>query len=253
MKILIAKLKLHNFLTLSSSVGYSVIGGVTYTIYRPQPYLHNYALMYGFAGLLYASLASSANPEHPNEIDYSFLEAIEKKIYAYPARPRHLVVKRMLCNVKSEGYAEPVQPHPKSMYPWHVAHVYFAPGSIFETVIIVKDDLIELPRTIRVGVKRQGVFKVEYTEAKIKDYIEGISDPINLGDVMRYGVKPDSYVLVLTTKTKRMGVPYSNYVVKGLYRSRILAVIEGRIGGETIEFRLPMPRHKESGEKDEPV
>jgi len=239
----VARLNLHNFLTFSSSVGYSVIGRVTYTAYRPQPYIHNYVLMYGFSGLLYTSLASPTNPKHPNEIDYSFLDDIEKKLYVYPARPRHIVVKRMLCNIKSEGYAEPVQPKPKSMYPWHVAHVYFAPGSVFETVIIVKDDSVRPPRTIRIGVKRQGVFKVKYAEAEVKDYTNGVSDPINLGDVTRLGIKPDSYTVVLTTKTIRKGVLYSNSIVKGLYRSRALAVIEARIGGEAIEFKLPIPKH----------
>jgi len=242
MKLLVARLKLCNFLTFSSSVGYSVIGGVTYTVYRPQPYFHNYALMYGFAGLLYASLASPTTPKNPSEINYSLLNDIEEKFYVYPARPRHLVVKRMLCNIKSEGYAEPVQPKPKSMYPWHVAHVYFAPGSIFETVVLVKDNSVRLPRTVRVGVKRQGVFKVEYAEAEIKGYTNGVSDPTNLGDVARWGVKPDSYTIVLTTKTLRKGVPYSNYVVKGLYRDKVLATIEARIGDEIVEFRLPIPK-----------
>jgi len=238
----VARLKLHNFLTFSSSVGYTAIGGVTYTVYRPQPYIHNYALMYGFSGLLYASLASPTNPEHPNEVDYSFLDDIEEKLYVYPARPRHLVVKRMLCNIKSEGYAEPVQPKPKSMYPWHVAHVYLAPESIFETVVLVKDGSVRLPRTIRVGVKRQGVFKVEYAEAEVKGHTYGVSDPINLGDVERWSIKPDSYTVVLTTKTLRKGVSYSNYVVKGLYKDKALSIIEARTENETVEFRLPIPK-----------
>jgi len=240
MKILIAKLKLHNFLTFSSSIGFSVIGGVSYPVYKPQPYIHNYALMYGFAGLLYASLASPTKPKHPNEIDYNFLQDIEKKIYVYPARPSHLVIKRMLCNIKSEGYAEPTQPKPKTMYPWHVAHVYFGPESVFETVVAVKDESVKLPSVIRIGVKRQGVFKIEYAQAKIKDFTNGISDPINLGDMLKFGLRPDSYILVLSTKTKRVGVPYSNYIVKGLYREKKLAVIEGRIGKDTVTFKLPI-------------
>ena len=242
MKILIVRLKLHNFLTFSSSIGFSVIGGVSYPVYKPQPYLHNYALMYGFAGLLYASLASPTKPKHSNEIDYNLLQNIEKKIYVYPARPRHLVIKRMLCNIKGEGYAEPTQPKPKTMYPWHVAHIYFGPGSVFETVIIVKDNSTKLPSVIRVGVKRQGVFKVEYRQAKIKEFTNGISDPVNLGDIIRFGLKPYSYVLVLSTKTRRIGIPYSNYIVKGLYKENVLAVIEGKIGKETVSFKLPIPK-----------
>jgi len=244
MKVLVARLRLCNFLTFSSTVGYTAIGDVTYTVYRPQPYIHNYALMYGFAGLLYVSLASPTSPRSPYEVDYSFLDEVERKIYVYPARPRYLVVKRMLCNIRGEGYGEPLAPNPKSMYPWHVAHVYFAPGSVFETVVLVFDEAVRLPRTVRLGVKRQGVFKVEYAEAEIRGFADGISDPINLGDAARQGLAPDSYVVVLTTKTVRRGVPYSNYVVKGLYtgKNRALAVIEGRLGGEAVEFRLPVPR-----------
>jgi len=242
LKILIARLKLHSFLTFSSSVGYTLIGGVTYTVYRPQPYLHNYTLMYGFAGVLYASPASPISPQRPGEVDYRFLDEIESRLYVFPARPRHLSVKRMLCNIKGEGYAEPVQPKPKTVYPWHVAHVYFAPGSVFETVVIVKDNSIRLPNTIRIGVKRQGVFRVEYAEAEVTGYTDGISDPINLGDAVRFGVEPESYILLLATKTRRAGVPYSNYVVKGVYRDRKLAVIEGKVHGERIEFRLPILR-----------
>ena len=48
--------------------------------------------------------------------------------------------------------------------------------------------------------------------------------------------------LALSTKTKRAGVPYSNYIVKGFYRENVLAVIEGKIGRETVEFKLPILR-----------
>ena len=241
MKILIARLKLNDFLTFSSSVGFSVIGGVSYPVYKPQPYLHNYALMYAFAGLLYASPASPTKPRNPSEIDYAGLDEIEKKFYVYPARPRHLVIKRFLCNIKSEGYAEPVQPRPKTIYPWHVAHIYFATGSLFETVVIVRDESVRLPKTIRLGVKRQGVFKVEYTEAIVEERrVSGVSDPINLGDVLRHKLVPDSYVLLLSTKTTRKNMPYSNYVVKGFYREERLVVVKGRLGGDTIIFRIPL-------------
>jgi len=239
MRIYVAELQLHNFLTFSSSVGFAVIGGVSYPVYRPQPYIHNYALMYGFRGIPYASLASKTGEY--DEIDYSLLSEIENEIYVFPARPRSLVIKRVLCNIKGEGYAEPVQPKPKTVYPWHVAHMYIAPGSIFETVVLVKREGIRLPSVIRIGVKRQGVFKVRYVEASIEGYTDGYSDPVNLGDVIRFRAEPDSYVVLLTTKTKRTGVPYSNYVVKGYYSRRVLAVIRARTGSRVTEFRLPIP------------
>jgi len=239
MKIYVAELQLHNFLTFSSSVGFAVIGGVSYPVYRPQPYIHNYALMYGFKGIPYASLASVVGEY--KQIDYSLLNEVEDEIYVFPARPRSLVIKRMLCNIKGEGYAEPVQPRPKTMYPWHVAHMYIAPGSIFETVVLVKREGVRLPNVIRIGVKRQGVFKVRYVEASVEGHTNGYSDPVNLGDAIRFGAEPDSYVVLLTTKTERLGVPYSNYVVKGYYTKKILAVVQARIGSRIVEFKLPIP------------
>lgn len=239
MKILICKLKLNNFLTFSSFVGYSVIAGVSYQVYKPQPYIHNYALMYGFAGLLYASLASPR--KHVNEIEYRFLNMIEKRMYVYPARPRSLKIKRMLCNIKGEGYVDVVQPKPKSVYPWHVAHIYFAPGSIFETVLILFEENLKLPKTIRIGVKRQGVFEVSYREAKIVKDTSGFTDPVNLGDMERFGLNPDSYAVVLSTKTRRKGVPHSNIIVKAFYSKPVIKVIRGTIESEKIVFHLPIP------------
>jgi len=43
------------------------------------------------------------------------------------------------------------------------------------------------------------------------------------------------------TKTKRKGVPYSNYIVKGIYEDEKLAIVETRMGDELISFRLPIP------------
>jgi len=238
MRAYIVELQLHDFLTFSSSVGFVVIGKLSYPVYRPQPYIHNYALMYGFRGFPYASLASKAGEFQ--QIDYNLLDEIEDEMYVFPARPRNLVIKRTLCNIRGEGYAEPIQQKPKTMYPWHVVHMYIAPGSIFETVVLVKKESVKLPTVIRVGVKRQGVFKVKYSEAQIGKLSGGYSDPINLGDAIRYGMEPDSYVILLTTKTERTGVSQSNYIVKGFYERNMLSVIRSRKGSRTVEFRLPI-------------
>jgi len=238
MKIYVAELRLHDFLTFSSSVGFTVISRVSYPVYRPQPYIHNYALMYGFRGIPYASLASKAGEFQ--QIDYSMLNGIEDEIYVFPARPRALVIKRLLSNIRGEGYAEPVQPRPKTVYPWHVVHMYIAPGSVFETVILVKREGIKLPSIVRIGVKRQGVFKVRYSEAEVKGCTSGYSDPINLGDAIRSGLKPGTYVVLLTTKTERFGIPYSNYVVKGFYERNELAVIRAKVGSRDVVFKLPV-------------
>ncbi|MEM3662831.1 MAG: type I-D CRISPR-associated protein Cas5/Csc1 [Sulfolobales archaeon] len=234
-KVYICSLKLCDYLTFSSTVGYANIMGVTYTVYKPQPYLHNYSLMYGFGGLLYASLGSPH--VETTQIEYSLLDDVEKKLYIYPARPKKVHLRRMLMNIKGEGAVEVRQPKPKSMYPWHVAHLCFAPGSVFETVVIAKLDNIRIPSTIRVGVKRQGVFRVVCEEATVKGNTSGLTDPVNLGDLSRYGLAPDSYVVLLSTKTAKKGVPNSNIIVKAYYKENRVAVLETRSG---IRFRVPL-------------
>lgn len=231
----VCTLRLCDHLTFSSTVGYANVMGVTYMVYKPQPYLHNYSLMYGFSGMLHVMLASPT--VETTEIDYSLLDEIEKKLYVYPARPRKIVLKRMLLNVKGEGAVEVVQPRPKSMYPWHVMHLYFAPGSEFETVLVVRSANVKIPRTIRVGVKRQGIFSVKCEEAEIRSYTSGSTDPVNLGDLLRGGIEPASYVVLLNTKTARRGVPSSNVIAKTYLNEPVVATLESRSG---IRFRVPL-------------
>lgn len=240
-ELLVARLRLCDFLTFSSSVLPVEIGGVTYPVYRPVPYIHNYSLMYAFGGLVYASLASPSKPADHGEVPYSLLSEISKDLYVYPARPSLVDMTRILANVKSEGFAEPRKVKPKSLYPWHVAHMTFAPGSIFETVILLSNGNLKLPKTIRLGVKRQGVFEVNYYRAKVIDYVSGWSDPINLGDMVRYGLKPDKYVALLVTKTVRKGNQFSNIVARGYYSERKLSVIETDSGRRESTFFLPLP------------
>lgn len=234
-KVYTCTLRLCDHLTFSSTVGYANVMDVTYMVYKPQPYLHNYPLMYGFSGMLHVLLASPTI--ETTEIDYSWLDEIEKRLYVYPARPKRISLKRMLLNIKGEGAVEVVQPRPKSMYPWHVMHLYFAPGSQFETVFVAKSVNVKIPATIRVGVKRQGVFRVECEEAVVKGYTSGLSDPINLGDLLKSGGNPTSYIVLLNTKTTRKGVPNSNIVAKAYFDKPIVAVLESRSG---VRFKVPL-------------
>lgn len=234
-KVYICLLRLCDYLTFSSTVGFAKVKDVTYTVYKPQPYIHNYPLMYGFSGLLYASLTSPTIDV--TEIDYSQLDEIEKKLYVYPARPHRVSVKRMLLNIKGEGAVELRQPKPKSMYPWHVIHMYFAPGSVFETVVLARSTDVRLPTAVRIGVKRQGVFSVKCEEATVKGYSYGLTDPINLGDAWRSGMKPASYTVLLSSKTMRKGVPGSNMIVKAYFNEPVVAVLESR---SRIRVRVPL-------------
>ncbi len=234
MKPYICELKLCDYLTFSSTTDYANVGGVTYMVYKPQQYIHNYALMYGFSGLLHASLASIA--KRVLEIDYNLLDEIEEKVYVYPARPISVSIKRMLLNIRGEGAVDVVQPKPKSVYPWHVCHMCFPPGSLFETVLLVKDENYRIPATIRVGVKRQGVFRVKCREVEERSRTRGFTDPVNLGDLLKYGLKPSYYKLLLETKTVRKDVPYSNTIVKAYFDREVIDVL--KVGEKT--FRVPL-------------
>jgi len=238
MKIYIITLKLNDFFVFSSHLTFSKIKGVSYTVYRPSQYIHNYPLMYALADLLYVSLASPTITV--DEIEYKDLDEIEKILYVYPARPRSIRLMRLLGNIRGEGFAEPSEAHPKTIYPWHVAHIVFTPGSIFESVLITYENDIKLPKIIRIGVKRQGVFTVEYYEAVITGFTDGFSDPINLGDVVRRGLRPDSFRMLLETRTRRKNAPGSNMIVSGEYRRRMLSIVKANINGEEVVFRLPL-------------
>ncbi len=241
-ELLVAELKLCDFLTFSSTILPVEIGDVTYPTYRPAPYIHNYPLMYAFSGLTHASLTSPSKPGNPSEVSYLLLDEIERNLYVYPASPVLIDMTRLIGNVKSEGFAEPRKVRPKSLYPWHVAHMAFAPGSAFETVILVTNENVKLPGTIRLGVKRQGVFEVRYYHAKVKGFVSGWSDPVNLGDVIRYGLEPEQYYTLLTTKTVHKSRQFSNMIVRGYYSESKLSVIEVSSGQYRRTFRLPLPK-----------
>lgn len=242
MKMLACRLRLHGFLTFSSFVGVATIGGVTFTEYKPAPVIHNYPLMYAFAGLAHGSLASkswswsdpikgSLNAPPP---EYRLLQEMLRRFYIYPAKPSSIVVARMLGVVGGERLAH-LQVRPKSMYPWRVVHHYFAPGSVFDTLVILYDEGFKLPRTIRLGAKRYGVFKVDCREAVVEGEWSYYSDPVNLDDVAKWGYRVLRSVMVL--ERKRAGGSLARALV-----DRPVKLLKARFPDGNVELKLPLPR-----------
>lgn len=239
MELLACRLHLHGFLTFSSFTSVVPYGNTSFTEYKPAPVIHNYPLMYAFFGLVHGSLASKVR-ERPIEDavrvappDYRLLKEVLRKLYVFPAKPYRLITTKMLAVAGGERLVQLV-PKPKAMYPWRVVHQYFAPGSIFDTILLVYDEDYIPPKTIRLGVKRYGVFRVECVKANIVGEWHWYSDPVNVADIEKWGYTIVRQVTVLSPKkgTAEIARVILNKPVK-----RIEALFtEGR-----VEFKVPLP------------
>jgi hypothetical protein len=120
------------------------------------------------------------------------------------------------------------------MYPWRVVHRYFAPGSTFDTLIVVYDEAYRPPRTVRLGAKRYAVFDVECRRVERGGEWRGFSDPINLDDVQAWGYRPVRYLTVLERK-KGGGT-----IARALFE-KPLPVLRARFSDGTATYKLPLP------------
>lgn len=240
--IYVCTLKLAGHLTFSSSISVTTIPSrrgkdAAFTVYKPAMVIHNYPLMYAFSGYAHGSLVSfriSHTQVLKGEVpppEYTLMKEITNRLYVYPARPRHILLDRMLAVATGEHIVQHVG-QPKAMYPWRVIHYYFLPGSIFETVVLTKNG-VRLPRTIRLGVKRQGVFEVSCRRAVVKGEIEAYTDPVNIADVEAWGYKPKSYITLLEPKSPEP--PIGRVLVNA-------SVISGGGAKDAPEFILPLPK-----------
>lgn len=239
MKPLACRLRLHGYLTFSSFVGVSTTGKVAFTEYKPAPVIHNYPLMYALAGLSHGSLASLAWERPLDAVHqspppkYTLIPSIEKKLYAYPAKPFSIVTARMLSVAGGERLVH-LQVRPKSMYPWRVIHRYFAPGTIFDTLVILNEEA-RIPRTIRLGAKRYGVFSVECKIAREEGEWNGFSDPVNLDDVRKWGY---NVLKSLTILERKKG---GGTIARAIF-DKPVKVLKARFRDGLAEFKLPLPR-----------
>jgi CRISPR type I-D-associated protein Csc1 len=230
-------LKLEGYLTFSSSATPVVVGrDLTVTEYRPAPVIHNIALTYALAGLPHGSLGSRVNPppwktrtEPPL---YMVASELKERFYVYPAKPIRVVLERQLAIAGGEKLVS-LQAQFKSMYPWRVLHQYYAPGSEFLTTVLAGQQW-RPPRVVRLGAKRYGVARVECREAEASQAGPGFSDPVNLNDILSWGLKPRRVIVLLDHKNTTAG-----RIVRAELDS--LYEVKARMGGHTYSMLLPLP------------
>lgn len=230
-------LRLEGYLTFSSTAAPAMVGrDLTVTEYRPAPVIHNIPLAYALAGLLHGSLGSRVNPppwkaalEPPL---YMIADEIRRRFYVYPAKPVKIVLERQLAIAGGERLVS-LQAQFKSMYPWRVLHQYYAPGSEFITTVIAPPEW-KNPRVVRFGTKRYGVARVICKEAEAVHAGLGFSDPVNLRDILSWGLKPRRIVVLLDHKN-----PTAGRIVRAELDT--LYEIRARINGGTYSMLLPLP------------
>lgn len=230
-------LRLEGYLTFSSTAAPAMVGrDLTVTEYRPAPVIHNIPLTYALAGLPHGSLGSRVNPPpwkaKPEPPLYVAAEELREKIYVYPAKPVRIVLERQLAIAGGERLVS-LQAQFKSMYPWRVLHQYYAPGSEFVTTVLAPPEW-RPPRVVRFGAKRYGVARVVCREAEAVHAGLGFSDPVNLRDILSWGLKPHRIVVLLDHKN-----PTAGRIVRAELST--LYEIRARINGRTYFMLLPLP------------
>ncbi|MGC9115832.1 MAG: hypothetical protein ACP5HH_07540 [Fervidicoccaceae archaeon] len=126
------------------------------------PLIHNYPI-------------TIALLNRPVEEAYASISKITKSIeakdiwekhgfYAYPAVATKIHIKTFLFSMGGTGSIT-LKPRTRASVPDLTAHQVFLPGTIFKTYIIAssKEVVRNLPRFMRLGAKRYGVFATEYS------------------------------------------------------------------------------------------
>lgn len=130
------------------------------------PVIHNYPLTLALLGRpvesSYASVSGvitkSAKPVSVWE-QYGF--------YVYPAIAEKILSRTLLFSMGGTGYTV-LKPKTRASVPDFTVNQVFLPGSKFKTYILTKPGInISIPKIIRVGAKRLGVFQVKILRKSI--------------------------------------------------------------------------------------
>ncbi|RLE83184.1 MAG: hypothetical protein DRJ67_12625 [Thermoprotei archaeon] len=222
-------------------------------------FIHNYPLIYGLnnrpvesyaviPSLHFLSYNKLRESKHVSKLaaeplKYTFVEEQirkllrgERAVYAFPAYPERVYVRKFFMAAKGFGYAE-FRGRLKTVYPRLEHYVALIPPSRFRTVVF---STLELPPTIyiRIGMKRMGLFRVRLHRARIVGRVEGLawtSVPVNLHDVSLFGYAIYDAVKLLETRSKPPEKPMSSII--GYVKTDKLAVI----AHEGERLRVPVP------------
>ena len=124
------------------------------------PLIHNYPLTLAFLG--------RPVEESYVAIVYKITKSIEAGkmwkehgFYLYPALASKMYVRQLLFSMGGTGYLT-MKAKTRASIPDFTSHQVFLPGSVFKTYIIARSKEPGLPKFIRLGAKRYGIFKANY-------------------------------------------------------------------------------------------
>ena len=150
------------------------------------PVIHNYPLTIAFLGLpvesAYVSVSNKLSKSIKPEDVWS-----RHGFYIYPAIAVKSLVRTLTFSMGGTGYMA-FKPKTRASIPDYTANQVFLPGSIFKTFVLLKPgSKYAIPRIVRLGSKRFGVFHVKAERrlrGNVKDYQtgRGISHPFNVKD-----------------------------------------------------------------------
>lgn len=130
-------------------------------VHMSLPLIHNYPLTLALLG--------SPVEESYVSIAYNITKSVDAEkvwddhgFYVYPAKATKMYVRQLLFSMGGTGYLT-IKAKTRASIPDLTSHQVFLPGSVFETYIIAMSRYQSLPEFIRLGAKRYGVFKANYT------------------------------------------------------------------------------------------
>ena len=257
MRLLRADLTLQGILVFSSEVRPMISAGGSMGSYiSTSPYVHNYPVMYGLMGKpseAYFVIPSLHEAYYTDRkaggqgLSYTsvkrmiedFVSGKDGAFYAFPLLPTSFTVSSFLLSAEAWSYVVPTRGGLKNVFPRLTSYSAIMPGSKFTTFIAVNGDA-RLPRYIRIGKKRWGLFKVEYEEVRVerverrRDAVSSI--PVNFLDSQRFGFRVKSFAKVLETPNLAEGeIGWATFEECNVF------VGSTEVRGERVELCLPLP------------
>jgi len=262
LNIYVANMELHGILIFSSEERPALEkpGGA---VIATKHFIHNYPLIYGFNNrnveaytvipslhfLTYGKIRESRFVPRlaKKPLKYTFItEEIKKllegkdSIYAYPATPLKVTVKKIFMQAKGFGYAE-FRGRLKTVYPRLEHYIAVTPPSLFRTIVI---SYRELPRImyVRIGMKRMGLFKTYLNKARIVKKVgtyEWTSIPVNLYDMTLFGYEVYDFIKIYEKHSKPPLKPQSSII--GYVKTKDLYEILTERGER---LRVPLPQKR---------
>ena len=257
-----ADLTLHGILVFSSEVRPMIyatddseeMGSGSYI--STSPYVHNYPVMYGLMGkpseayFVIPSLHEAYYTDRKaggqglrytsvKRMIEDFASGKEGAFYAFPLIPKSFNVSSFLFSAESWSYVIPTRGGLKNVFPRLTSYSAIMLGSKFTTFIAVNGDA-RLPRYIRIGKKRWGLFKVDYEEVHIerverrRDAVSSI--PVNRQDAQTFGFRTKSFTKILETPNLGEGeIGWATFEECNVFVGRT------EVGGVRVELCLPLP------------